>query len=236
MITEQTATSKRLALYPYRAEETDDAAFTRLMEVYDEDARRYARRLLDGIRHHIDDVVQEVWIKIWRNFPKYRDTVRQGGTCNWYGILMRAIWNRSVDTYRHERHFWWASVEDICLFMETHENQWLTNNVPTAVVEYAKDILTVPDYAYGYVYENEKRRDINTTLEQLSLTARQAQVFQLYQQGKSYIEIAAECDVNIGAVKSALWRIRGQLKRMFPAEALHQAMREDAESGYSSVY
>ncbi|OLR93614.1 sigma-70 family RNA polymerase sigma factor [Actinokineospora bangkokensis] len=55
----------------------------------------YTTRLLNGDTHHAEDVLQETWLRAWRNLDKLTDT--RGSVRGW---LMRVAHNIAIDHHR----------------------------------------------------------------------------------------------------------------------------------------
>jgi RNA polymerase sigma-70 factor (ECF subfamily) len=79
-----------------RARNVDAAAFTSLVELYDESLRRLAFRLL-GDRDAMDDVLQEAYVKAFRSLPRFRG----GSTLGTW--LYRIVYNACLDELRRVR-------------------------------------------------------------------------------------------------------------------------------------
>lgn len=60
--------------------------------------QNYATRLTGGDRHAAEDVVQETWVRAWRNLDRL--TENQGSVRGW---LMRVAHNIAVDQHRSRR-------------------------------------------------------------------------------------------------------------------------------------
>ncbi|MDQ2589051.1 sigma-70 family RNA polymerase sigma factor [Saccharothrix yanglingensis] len=74
------------------------SAFEELVEAHGSALLGYASRLTRGDHHRAEDVVQETWLRAWRNLD--RMTEDRGSVRAW---LMRVAHNIVVDQYRSRR-------------------------------------------------------------------------------------------------------------------------------------
>jgi len=69
-----------------------------IMRAHGDALHTYARRLTRGDRHAAEDVVQETWIRAWRNLDRLTENL--GSVRGW---LMRVAHNIAVDQHRGRR-------------------------------------------------------------------------------------------------------------------------------------
>lgn len=78
-----------------RCQSGDEFAFTRMMRVYDSRLRYYVRRLMAS-RAEADDLMQEIWLAVWRQVP----TLRQPEAFRTW--LYRIARNMALKTIRYQ--------------------------------------------------------------------------------------------------------------------------------------
>lgn len=89
-----------------RARRGDPEAFRALVDFYDGGLRALAYRLL-GDRERMDDVLQEVYLKAYRELPKFRGA---SGLGTW---LYRVTYNASIDELRRARRMVHIPIDSV---------------------------------------------------------------------------------------------------------------------------
>ncbi len=75
-----------------------DVELEHLMRTHSDTLHDYARRLTNGDRHAAEDVVQETWVRAWRNLDRLTENL--GSVRGW---LKRVAHNIAVDQHRSRR-------------------------------------------------------------------------------------------------------------------------------------
>jgi RNA polymerase sigma-70 factor (ECF subfamily) len=75
-----------------------DVRIDEVMRAHGAALQTYATRLTGGDRHAAEDVVQETWLRAWRNLERLTES--QGSVRGW---LMRVAHNIAVDQHRGRR-------------------------------------------------------------------------------------------------------------------------------------
>jgi len=180
------------------ADETDDAAL--MAEVAHGDAAAF-EQLVDrhqglvigtvgrmlGNNSDVEDVAQQVFIRVWKSAPRYRPTAK---FTTWLLTITRnLVFNEARRRKRHP-----AEALDI------HEGEELL--VPLDNAESAPNAALL---------EAELEKAIDDAIRALPEKQRLAVVLRRYED-KSYEEIAQVLDLSVPAVKSVLFRARTELR------------------------
>ena len=178
-----------------RAQKGDENAFAELVRKYSGRAYQIAYGVL-GNRQDAEEIAEDTFIKIHRALPDFRG---EAAFTTWmYRIAMNLArnkyqWNKSRATERH------VSIDAPLEGSEEDDDRRL--DLP--------DTDLPPDQKAAY---NELDKDLNTQLEQLPETYREALVMRNIQ-GLSYEEIADLLKCKLGTVKSRIARARDELKK-----------------------
>ena len=178
-----------------RAQKGDENAFAELVRKYSGRAYQIAYGVL-GNRQDAEEIAEDTFIKIHRALPDFRG---EAAFTTWmYRIAMNLArnkyqWNKSRATKRH------VSIDAPLEGSEEDDDRRL--DLP--------DTDLPPDQKAAY---NELDKDLNTQLEQLPETYREALVMRNIQ-GLSYEEIADLLKCKLGTVKSRIARARDELKK-----------------------
>ena len=164
----------------------DTAAFEQLVERHQALVIGTVARML-GNNSDIEDVAQQVFIRIWKSAARYRPTAK---FTTWLLTITRnLVFN---EARRRKRHPGTA--------LDTHEGD---------------DSLSLPDHARSIPDKALLERELELAIDRaiLSLPERQrlAVVLRRYE-GKSYEEIADVLNLSVPAVKSILFRARSELR------------------------
>ena len=86
-------------------ERTRDAAFSHLLKKYQQKIYWHVRRMV--INHDdADDLVQDIFVKVWRNLPKFREDSQL------YTWLYRIATNECITFLNKKKHKYNVSLED----------------------------------------------------------------------------------------------------------------------------
>jgi RNA polymerase sigma-70 factor, ECF subfamily len=157
------------------------------------------------------DVVQEVFLKIFRNIATFR---RQSSLKTWiYRIAVNEVHNYRRWFYRHRR-------QEVILEDESEGGKNFGDTVP--------DRGRSP---YDYALDGEKRVMIEDALAQINPTFRSAVVLRDVED-LSYEEIADILDISLGTVKSRITRGREAMRRALEGRLEPEpALRWDPATG-----
>lgn len=166
-----------------KAKNGDERAFEALVTQYERLVYAVALKLL-GNEHDAQDAAQETFIKLYRNLPSFR------GESKFSVWLYRLANNVCIDILRKK-------------------------SVPTVSLSEDEDggRLNIPDGRFSPENELEKkqlRQAVDRALKSLPEPYRQALVLR-EMAGRSYEEIAQVLDIDIGTVKSRIFRARRRL-------------------------
>jgi RNA polymerase sigma-70 factor, ECF subfamily len=169
----------------------DMAAFERLVERHQALVIGTVGRML-GSNSDVEDVAQQVFIRVWKSAPRYRPTAK---FTTWLLTITRnLVFNESRRRKRHP-----AGTLDI------HEGE-----ESLALPDHARRI---PDEA---LLERELQGAIDKAILALPEKQRMAVVLRRYED-KSYEEIGDVLDLSVPAVKSVLFRARVELREALQA-------------------
>ena len=184
--------------------EGSEAAYERLLSRFQQSVYNLALRLLN---HPADaaDVVQEVFLKVFRNVDNFRG---QSSLKTWiYRITVNEAHNQRRWFFRHRRR-------EVGLEEESEDMRSLVEVIP--------DSGRTP---FDYVFDQEKQRLIEAALGRINPTFRESVVLRDLAD-LSYEEIAEVLQVSLGTVKSRILRGREALRqelegRLEPEPAYH---------------
>ena len=164
----------------------DTAAFQHLVERHQALVIGTVARML-GNNSDIEDVAQQVFIRVWKSAPRYTPTAK---FTTWLLTITRnLVFNEARRRKRHPG-----------IALDSHEGN---------------ESLSLPDQARSAPDEALLERELENAIDHaiLSLPERQrlALVLRRYQ-SKSYEEIADVLNLSVPAVKSILFRARSELR------------------------
>lgn len=164
----------------------DAAAFEQLVDRHQGLVIGTVGRML-GNNSDVEDVAQQVFIRVWKSAPRYRPTAK---FTTWLLTITRnLVFNEARRRKRHP-----AEALDI------HEGE---------------ELLVPPDNAErapnAALLEAELQKAIDNAIRALPEKQRLAVVLRRYED-KSYEEIAQVLDLSVPAVKSVLFRARTELR------------------------
>ena len=164
----------------------DTVAFERLIERHQALVIGTVGRML-GNNSEVEDVAQQVFIRVWKGAPRYRPTAK---FTTWLLTITRnLVFN---EARRRKRHPGDA--------LDVHEGE-----EALALTDPARH---VPDQE---LLEAELRQAIEKAIRALPEKQRMAVVLRRYE-GKSYEEIGEVLGLTVAAVKSLLFRARTELR------------------------
>ncbi len=181
-----------------------DEAYEELIERYEQQLYGMTYRLL-GNQTDAADVVQEVFLKVFRTINSFRE---QSSLRTWiYRIAVN-------EAHNHRRWFARHCRNEVSMESERADCQ---NSI-----EYAPDPGRSP---YDQTLENENKNLIERALTQINPIFRTAVVLRDIQ-NLSYEEIAEILQVSLGTVKSRILRGR---------EALRRELTQDSSQGFAEA-
>ena len=181
--------SVRESLFVLRLKANEDAAYDELVRTYNASIFHVAYRML-GDTAEASDVVQEIFIKIFRNIGGFKG---ESALKTW---IFRIAFSEILNRLR-----WWKS---------RHRSSTVSlDDQPNGNGHYVTDSGPTPDEA---LESKERELAIQQALRKLSSDHRSIIVLRDIE-GFSYTEIADVMGVSIGTVKSRLARARGDLKK-----------------------
>jgi RNA polymerase sigma factor, sigma-70 family len=180
---------------------TDDFTLIRSIQAGDHQAfeslvRRYQRQVANliyltmGNRDDVDDIAQEVFIRVYRSLSKFKFDA------SFFSWLYRITMNLCIDEIRKRKIRRVLSLDYL-----TEDN--LEKN------RKSKDYTMASDS----VLTEEKRQVIQSALQRLTPEHREVLVLREYQD-LSYNEIAETLNLRLEAVKSRIFRARVELKNL----------------------
>jgi RNA polymerase sigma-70 factor (ECF subfamily) len=177
-----------------RAQVGDMTAFQELLERLESAVRRFIWRLI-GSHEATDDIVQDVFIALYKNLKRIRpaDKLRP--------YLFRMVRNRCWDELRRQGRFEVNSLDD-----EPVEAYASLHSEPTGQPE---------EIAHWLLLYLEVQEAMN------HLPELQRQALILYsEEGLSYQEIASAMNASIGTIKSRLYHAKQTLRRLLNPDTL----------------
>lgn len=139
------------------------------------------------------DIEQEVYIKIWKNLPKYKD---QGNIWSWIKTI-------TVNTCKDH------------LKSKQYNNQLKTDS-DEEVFSTIKDKKETPD---SLLLQEERKKLIIKAIEKLKPKFKEVIIFYDMQE-MSYEEISKKIKCPVGTVKSRLFNARKQLQKEFEERSI----------------
>ena len=181
----------------------DDAAYEALLERFQNPVYQLVRRLIDD-PNEAGDVVQDVFLKVFRGVPRFR------GDCSMKTWIYRIAVNEA-----HNRRRWFSRHRKAEVTLAGEQDG-------ASRIEWFSDPRRTP---YDWTLNGEMRTAIEEALEELNPVFRSAVVLRDLEE-LSYEEIADVLDVSIGTVKSRILRGREALRRALmeklePARGFH---------------
>jgi RNA polymerase sigma-70 factor (ECF subfamily) len=169
----------------------DMTAFGQLVERHQALVIGTVGRML-GSNSDVEDVAQQVFIRVWKSAPRYRPTAK---FTTWLLTITRnLVFNESRRRKRHP-----AGTLDV------HEGE---------------ESLALPDHARRTPDEALLERELQSAIDKAILALpekqRMAVVLRRYED-KSYEEIGDVLDLSVPAVKSVLFRARVELREALQA-------------------
>lgn len=171
--------------------ESANTVFERLMRRHQRQAFHVAYRLT-GNHADAEDLAQEAFVRAFRFFDTYR---RELPFEKW---LFRIISNLFVDDIRRKSRFKMRSLDE-----------------PTVIDGEAAPAMEIPDMSLcpeRVIFHEELDDKIHFALNQLPIEFRNTLILADIE-GKSYEEISAELNCNIGTVRSRLHRGRKIMRK-----------------------
>ncbi|MBV9228682.1 MAG: sigma-70 family RNA polymerase sigma factor [Chloroflexi bacterium] len=161
-------------------------------------------RMLYAFAYHIvsdrqvaEDLLQEVFVSIWRNAASYSPT--SGAARSW---LISIVRHRAIDYLRSLQH------------------REIPNRVPLDEIEQSEQIVS-PD-VWGAVWQSAQRSLIRDALK--GIPQEQRLVIELaYFQGWTQKEIAEACQLPLGTVKARIRLGLLHLKRFLAHKGVHES-------------
>ncbi len=170
--------------------EGSQKAYTALVTKYRRGLRQHIMRTVNNPRE-ADDLVQEAFIKAFKNLDSYSATY---AFSTW---LYRIASNHAIDFLRKRR----LATVSLQRQAEPGENP-ATRELPCE--EYRPD---------RHIIEDQRRLLIQQAIDKLSPKYRRVIVLR-HQNERSYQEIAEELDLPLGTVKAHIFRARKQLYKL----------------------
>ena len=184
-----------------QAQTGDEEAFGVILYKMEAPLRRFIRRLI-GVNDAEDDIVQDVWISLYRNL----DSVNPDMGLRPY--LYRMVRNRSYDELRKLGRYQVYSLDD-----EPADAYASLETLPDGSEE-------PEEVAHWLLIQLEVRE----AMERLPENQRQALIL-FAEEGMSYAEIADAMNTNIGTIKSRLFHAKQNLRRLVRPEVLDALQR-----------
>ena len=177
------------SLWIRRARQGDADAFEQLLLRYEKKTYHLALRL-SGTPEDAEEITQEAFLAAWKGLPSFRE---EASFATW---LYRLTVNAANDFFRRRK-------------------------TPGTVValDDVDNLLEIPDRRYlpeDEVQRSELREDVQKALQELSPEHRSVLLLRELQQ-LQYEEIARVLQLDLGTVKSRLYRARNQLREILTA-------------------
>lgn len=163
-------------------------AFDALVEVYESRVKAAVGRSIRD-RSSVDDLAQEVFLRLYRARARYQPTAR------FETFLYRIIFNLCVNHTQHSNR----------------RRAWSLDTPPPeegATFELEDSVARDPLEA---LEESERAKQVRQAVDMLPEQQRQALVLSRFE-GLGYQDIATVMDLSLSAVKSLLWRARENLR------------------------
>jgi RNA polymerase sigma-70 factor (ECF subfamily) len=179
-----------------RAQDGDEAAFGVIMVKLDGPVRRFVRRLI-GSHDAEDDIVQDVFIALYRNL----DSV--DATRGLKPYVFRSVRNRSYDELRKQGRYQVYSLDaDSTETYATFDTLADSHEGPEEVAHWLMIQL-----------------EVREAMDRLPENQRQALIL-FAEEGLSYAEIAEAMNTSVGTIKSRLFHAKKTLRRLVRPDVL----------------
>jgi RNA polymerase sigma-70 factor (ECF subfamily) len=170
--------------------EDDSQAFALLYDRHGRAAYSLAYRMM-GERQASEDLVQEVFLRVWRSTASYR--ADRGSVRTW---ILRIVHNRSVDQLRS-----------------------LSSRRRTQDKVEASAETSQPSEAFAEAWRNSRRDEVRDALK--TLPAEQLKILELaYFSGYTHVEIAELMDLPLGTVKGRMRLGLKKIKEYFDSKGM----------------
>ncbi|MCX6752509.1 MAG: sigma-70 family RNA polymerase sigma factor [Candidatus Nomurabacteria bacterium] len=169
----------------------DDEAFKNLIDRYASLLFNFVARLTN--RNDAPDIVQEVFIKAWKNMKRFDE--RKASFKTWIFAIGR---NTAIDFLRKKKSVLFSEIEN----KNSDDNDSFAENIP--------DEQILPDIALQKLQDQELLNDI---LKKLSLEENEVLVLH-YQEEMTFEEIGKILDKSLNTVKSKHRRALIKLRKM----------------------
>jgi RNA polymerase sigma-70 factor (ECF subfamily) len=180
----------------HRAQAGEEDAFGQLQAELEPSARRFIRRLI-GINDAEDDIVQDVFIALYRNLKRIEPAEKLRP------YVFRMVRNRCYDELRRLGRFEAVSLDD-----EPVES-WAAMQTPLEADSQPEEVT----------YWLMLYLEVQEAMERLPELQRQTLI--LYsEENMTYAEIAEAMNTNIGTVKSRLYYAKKTLRQFLSVETL----------------
>lgn len=125
-------------LQQFQNETTKEAGFTALMKKYKQKMYWHIRKMVE-CHEDADDVVQNVFIKVWQHLDTFRE---DGKLCGW---LYRIATNETMNFIHQKKRRYAISLDNIENYLSNHlvANQYFAGE--EIVIKLQKAILVLPD-------------------------------------------------------------------------------------------
>jgi len=172
------------------AEEGDAEAFAVLYDRHSRAAFSLGYRMM-GQRQSAEDLVQEVFLKVWRSSGRYR--VERGSVRTW---ILSIVHNRGIDLLR------------------STASRRRTQDAVEATADKAQ-----PSDAFAETWRNSRREQVREALQ--TLPPEQLKILELaYFSGYTHMEISDLLDLPLGTVKGRMRLGLKKVKEYFDAREL----------------
>jgi RNA polymerase sigma-70 factor, ECF subfamily len=175
----------------------DYDAFEQLQDRLMQPVRRFIRHLI-GMRDTEDDIVQNVFIRLYYNMQRI-DPVE-----NLRPYLFRIVRNAAYDELREQGRYEQISLDD-----DSSQTMWLSFTS-------AEDLQSQPEELTHWLLLH---LEVKTAIDRLPELQRQTLIL-FAEEGMSYAEIALATDTNIGTVKSRLFNAKKLLRQLLKPETV----------------
>lgn len=179
----------------------EEWAYEELIARFQQPVYNLVFRLLPDASETVD-VVQEVFIKIFRNIGHFRG---KSSLKTWvYRIAVN-------EAHNHRRWFSRHRKQEVNLHPDTEDEP-----------DYERTLADGAPSAYDRMRQIEAKEEVERALEELSPMFREAVVLRDVEE-LSYEEIAEVLEINLGTVKSRILRGRQQLEKVLRARLTAEA-------------
>lgn len=171
-----------------RAMQGEREAFSQLLQLYQRSIYNLALRMV-GDREDACDLTQEIFLKAWRSLAFFR------GEASFSTWLYRLASNICIDFLRKEKRRKSVSL----VFLDDEES-------------YVTEIPSDEPLPEEQVISREELRQLSAAMNELEVEYRQILTLRLID-NLPYEQIAEILDLELGTVKSRLWRARTKLRK-----------------------